>query len=140
MKCLACGAEMTGRCACGAAWLPEDKLVDMAQDMKGAMVALPWRSRSGGARPCPVCKHDMLTVSLEDVALDRCKDHGIWFDANELQQVLQRADHFPDPRTPKQDWNVIKPVESKYAPPEKVRDGVGLLAGLFGLLDLLTLG
>ncbi len=30
-------------------------------------------------------------VSYEGMALDRCADHGIWFDEPELQRVLQSA-------------------------------------------------
>ena len=97
MKCIACGTAMTtNRCGCGGAWLSETKLVEMAQDMKGSMVALPWENRSGTHRPCPVCAAEMLTVTLVKVELDRCAPHGVWFDADELQRVLQRADRLPE--------------------------------------------
>jgi hypothetical protein len=33
----------------------------------------------------------MEATSLASVALDRCAEHGIWFDAQELQRVLQNA-------------------------------------------------
>src|SRR5439155_19200657 len=96
--CIACQREMTTtRCACGAAWLADDQLLDMAQDMKGALVELPWQAREGEPRRCPQCTADMVTVSLDGVALDRCEGHGIWFDAQELEDVLQLATPFPDP-------------------------------------------
>src|SRR5438552_2548738 len=99
MQCIACQREMTTtRCACGAAWLADDQLVEMAQDMKGALVALPWTPREGAARGCPECNAAMKTVSLDVVALDRCDAHGIWFDAEELQKVLTVAATFPAPR------------------------------------------
>ena len=98
MQCIACQREMTDRCECGAAWLADDKLVEMAQEMKGSLVALPWKAREGEQRPCPQCGAAMLAVSLDGVALDRCDGHGVWFDAHELEAVLQRAVSFPDPR------------------------------------------
>ena len=35
-------------------------------------------------------------MSLLEVALDRCADHGVWFDADELQRVLESATKLPD--------------------------------------------
>ncbi len=97
MNCIDCGAAMKGnRCACGGAWLADAKIVEMAQDMKGTMVTLPWVPRTGDHRACPVCTKEMLTVSLVNVALDRCAAHGVWFDANELQEVLSGANKLPD--------------------------------------------
>ena len=33
-------------------------------------------------------------VNFEKVALDRCPEHGVWFDAEELAQLLAEAKHF----------------------------------------------
>jgi Zn-finger nucleic acid-binding protein len=43
-------------------------------------------------RPCPTCDTPMTRVNFERVSgilLDRCSDHGIWFDATELDAVLR---------------------------------------------------
>ena len=97
MNCITCATPMTTtRCACGGAWLSEARLVEMEQDMKGSLVVLPWSPRDSEHRACPVCTNEMLAVSLLEVALDRCPAHGVWFDANELASVLQRADKLPD--------------------------------------------
>jgi len=43
-------------------------------------------------RPCPVCTNRMIRVNFERVSailIDRCKKHGIWFDATELDAVLR---------------------------------------------------
>lgn len=79
------------KCGCGGAWLSEAMLVQLAQRAQGALVALPWQPRGTGSRSCPQCSAAMERVKLADVELDRCTPHGIWFDANELQAVLQRA-------------------------------------------------
>ena len=42
---------------------------------------------------CPVCRQDLVIVEWNDVELDLCIDgHGIWFDADELQQLFARGD------------------------------------------------
>ena len=144
MKCIACQSDMASRCACGAVWLSEDKLVEMAQDMKGSLVALPWQAREGAPRGCPQCSAAMLTVSLDGVELDRCAAHGIWFDAEELQKVLQRASTFPDPKLIK-DWKEhirktntdASMVGGGYAP-GPVEDTVNsIFLGIGTVLDLL---
>ncbi len=43
-------------------------------------------------RPCPLCLKRMNRVNFERVSgilLDRCRDHGFWFDATELDAVLR---------------------------------------------------
>jgi len=45
-------------------------------------------------RMCPLCATKMLAVTLEDIPLERCVEHGIWFDAEELQKVLAPRNDF----------------------------------------------
>jgi len=43
-------------------------------------------------RPCPTCRTAMNRINFERVSgilLDRCRDHGIWFDTTELDAVLR---------------------------------------------------
>jgi hypothetical protein len=42
-------------------------------------------------RRCPDCEQAMYQVQLEKVVVQRCKDHGVWFDAGELEQVLEHV-------------------------------------------------
>jgi Zn-finger nucleic acid-binding protein len=114
MNCIDCDKAMTkNRCTCGGTWLSEAKLVEMAQDIKGSMVALPWEKRDGKSRACPECKTEMLTVRLGSVDLDRCTAHGIWFDADELQRVLHDASMFPD-RGPEVTFGPVGSVDPKH--------------------------
>ncbi len=91
-------AGRTDRCArCDGAWIHEDVLVGMLQETASAMVFLPWMPRDPKepqARACAVCAKPMQAVSLGAVALDRCADHGVWFDASELAAVLKHAKEF----------------------------------------------
>jgi Zn-finger nucleic acid-binding protein len=43
-------------------------------------------------RRCPVCATPMTRINFDRVSgilLDRCRDHGLWFDATELEAVLR---------------------------------------------------
>ena len=113
-------AGYTERCeTCDGAWIHEDVLVGMLQETTSTMVFLPWHPRpKDQERACAVCRAPMAPVSLGDVALDRCAEHGIWFDAHELASLIKQAKEFKtDP----------KPA------PETKHDGLlGALARLFG--------
>ncbi len=92
-------AGRTDRCArCDGAWVHEDVLVGMLQETASGMVFLPWLPRDAPAREqaraCTVCARAMQPVSLGTVALDRCAEHGVWFDATELAAVLRHAEEF----------------------------------------------
>jgi len=53
------------------------------------------RPQPGGGpfyRPCPACGTPMTRINFDRVSgvlLDRCRDHGLWFDATELDAVLR---------------------------------------------------
>ena len=131
LRCPSCGGALaaagyTERCAaCDGAWIHEDVLVGMMQETAAGMVFLPWLPRDpqgpDAARPCAVCKQPMQAVSLGTVALDRCAEHGVWFDATELAAVLKHAKDF-------------KADPSKHEDPDDHhRHGLlGALARLFG--------
>lgn len=89
-------AGFTERCPkCTGAWIHEDALVGMMQERTSAMVVLPWQPRkSEQVRACAVCAKPMQCVSLGTVALDRCPEHGAWFDPEELASLLKQAKSF----------------------------------------------
>jgi Zn-finger nucleic acid-binding protein len=113
-------AGYTERCTtCDGAWIHEDALVGMLQERTSTLVFLPWQPRPKDLeRACPVCTKAMQTVKLEQVALDRCPEHGVWFDAEELAQLLSEAKHFKS---------------SKRSEPDSEHSGLlGSIAKLFG--------
>lgn len=88
-------AGRTFRCgSCEGAWVAEDALVAILEQRTSTLVKLPWESRQDAARPCAACQAAMQTVNLGSVALDRCADHGVWFDADELTALLKQAKRF----------------------------------------------
>ncbi len=40
---------------------------------------------------CLDCQKQMAAKHIEEINVDVCDDHGVWFDARELQQVLEHA-------------------------------------------------
>jgi Zn-finger nucleic acid-binding protein/RNA polymerase subunit RPABC4/transcription elongation factor Spt4 len=87
--------------ACGGLWL--DRVVfeqlGASRERQGAVLgALPSPTTpqvvSPGAiqyRPCPSCHQRMNRVNYarrSGVVLDVCKEHGLWFDKDELRRVL----------------------------------------------------
>jgi Zn-finger nucleic acid-binding protein len=87
--------------ACGGLWL--DRVVfeqlGASRERQGAVLgalpspdAPPVMSREAiQYRPCPTCRQRMNRVNYarrSGVVLDICKEHGIWFDKDELRRVL----------------------------------------------------
>lgn len=72
-------------------------LRDMVGEMVGGPRADPFdqmESRSvGTARTCPDCQRPLAPVELFRIPLDAClpRRDGVWFDRDELRQVLERA-------------------------------------------------
>ncbi|MCX5741315.1 MAG: zf-TFIIB domain-containing protein [Proteobacteria bacterium] len=89
-------AGRTMRCeVCDGAWINEETLVALLEERTNSLVTLPWSERLGDKQmPCAACKAPMLTVNLGDVALDRCAQHGVWFDAHELVSLLKQSKRF----------------------------------------------
>jgi Zn-finger nucleic acid-binding protein len=83
------------RCpGCRGAFVDVVTFTHMLEAMGGLM---PLPERLDVARPlgCPACAAPLARqhVATPDgpVELDTCAQHGLWFDANELQRVLEAA-------------------------------------------------
>jgi len=88
--------------ACGGVWVGQQNFEQIAADRaeRGEVLgALPGegprvavRLEAVRYRPCPQCGRLMNRTNygrISGVVLDVCKDHGLWFDRDELRQVLQ---------------------------------------------------
>ncbi len=88
-------AGRTFRCEqCNGAWVTEEAVVAILEARASHLVRLPWEARQDQPRPCASCGVAMQTVNLGSVALDRCAQHGVWFDADELTALLKQAKRF----------------------------------------------
>lgn len=63
----------------------------MVEEMAHQPYHLPEPSGAPGPRECPACERPMLTELIGSTPIDRCPQHGIWFDESELAEALQSA-------------------------------------------------
>jgi Zn-finger nucleic acid-binding protein len=91
---------------CGGLWLAKETFDNLAanHEIRGqAIGVLPGEKPQGKRlssetvyyRPCPCCGKLMNRLNyarISKVIVDVCKDHGIWFDQDELRQVLAFID------------------------------------------------
>jgi len=91
--------------ACGGLWIGQANFEHLAADraergqilgaLPGAGHAQLVRLEAVRYRPCPQCGKLMNRTNygrISGVVLDVCKDHGLWFDQDELRQVLAFID------------------------------------------------
>lgn len=66
-------------------------LVAMAANMfaPARQTPIPLVPQARQPLPCPTCREAMGTWTLHAIAIDRCPNHGLWFDRDELQIVLR---------------------------------------------------
>jgi Zn-finger nucleic acid-binding protein len=88
---------------CKGSWVPEETLhahiSAMTAQVKPKIDWTVTHKRVG--LPCAACKHTMETLLLFDIPVDRCHSHGVWFDKDELAEVLRRSTIVPkEPRDP----------------------------------------
>jgi len=101
MQCPICKTplELAGRTykceRCDGAWVRSDVLVPVLEERASALVELDWQpGTEEHVRACPECSTPMRSVKLGSVLLDRCDQHGVWFDAKELAELLKEAKQF----------------------------------------------
>jgi Zn-finger nucleic acid-binding protein len=97
MICPSCGAGMEARgtrvvCAkCGGGLITSAELESMLNELSlDDERPLEQRLLPGTAtrRGCPKCKTEMTPFTMYEVTIDRCAEHGVWFDGEELARVL----------------------------------------------------
>jgi hypothetical protein len=77
-------------------WLREDVLTEMVIEMlPPALVHFRHLVFEGLAGPstlgCPSCGQAMAPSTMHGIHVDRCAQHGVWFDEAELEMVLRRT-------------------------------------------------
>jgi len=102
---LKAGKKMLSECpACGGLWVDNETLREICTSQEEQQAVMGFNPASMPAAsataapssrtyiPCPECKKLMNRKQFADcshVIVDWCKDHGTWFDRNELRQVVQ---------------------------------------------------
>jgi Zn-finger nucleic acid-binding protein len=82
---------------CRGFWVEEGILEEMMRAMRPALEGHGRRLDTSPRvdhppLPCPQCTEPLAAVALEEIPVDRCpRQHGVWFDADELEHALRNA-------------------------------------------------
>jgi len=76
---------------CNGAFVENASLVVMVSEMIRGPWEMPPLHGAEGTRACPVCTLAMAVEQFETVTIDRCPEHGMWFDPAELGAALEHA-------------------------------------------------
>jgi Zn-finger nucleic acid-binding protein len=81
---------------CGGIWLDCGEMEQLFEDRKQADALInSFKTRENtkeNLRLCPICLKMMeKAAGSSEIIIDRCpRQHGLWFDKNELQMILSR--------------------------------------------------
>ncbi|HEX9010947.1 MAG TPA: zf-TFIIB domain-containing protein [Holophagaceae bacterium] len=127
--------------ACGGLWLEREAFEGLAASREGqgaVLGALPGQAPKAGSaeglaavqyRPCPRCAQRMNRVNYakrSGVVLDVCKDHGLWFDRDELRRVLVFIQEGGLDRSRERDLEDLKEAQRTVARPGPSGESFGL--------------
>jgi len=86
---------------CGGMWMNVETFRNICTDREKQLSILGFSSKHGKSVsstakisyvPCPQCKQLMNRSNFaraSGVMIDTCKDHGVWFDAEELPKIIE---------------------------------------------------
>jgi Zn-finger nucleic acid-binding protein len=131
------GGDMRHCMQCKGSWVPEETLHAhisvMTSEVKPRVEWTVTHKRIG--LPCAVCKHTMETLLLFEIAVDRCHSHGVWFDKDELAEVLRRSMiKPPQPRDPGTGLAVAELAGEGALAVGEVAVDAGILEGVLDVL------
>jgi Zn-finger nucleic acid-binding protein len=84
-------ADRYGCDACHGVFVENAALEALVADMTSKPWQMPAPVGTPGGRACPICASALGVETLEGASIDRCEAHGVWFDPDELESVLQHA-------------------------------------------------
>ncbi len=87
------GPKLTCR-QCTGAMVPEADVAKVIAEIKHTQpeaLSLEPPRDSESARTCPCCTEQMTKHMLHGIQIDRCEQHGIWFDPEEMQRILNEV-------------------------------------------------
>jgi Zn-finger nucleic acid-binding protein len=82
---------------CNGIWLDNGELELIAEDKNNSIVNLFEKMDNSleKSKKCPVCRKKMKKIKIktqkENIIIDKCENHGIWFDKGELYQILKQV-------------------------------------------------
>jgi Zn-finger nucleic acid-binding protein len=79
---------------CTGVFVTEDHLswiIGQVSESEPTPVVLEPPRDGEAVRTCPRCANQMTKHVFYGIQIDRCEAHGLWFDAEEMQRVLNEA-------------------------------------------------
>jgi Zn-finger nucleic acid-binding protein len=123
--CPACGATLTKADArytvltcstCGGVWTDKEatervanvvdrELIEIAQGAAKSCDGEPANIAPTDERACPICRKALIPIRHVRVAIEVCREHGTWFDRDELGRMARNSDYerrsqAPEPPSP----------------------------------------
>ncbi|MFN0248472.1 MAG: zf-TFIIB domain-containing protein [Kofleriaceae bacterium] len=83
---------------------------------------------------CPECYAPMEAISLHETHLDRCLQHGVWFDIGEITDVLRQNGRLEEGETAHQD----KPSTGEKVGEAAAGVGAGILEVVGAVFDIVS--
>ena len=78
---------------CQSIWLREPEFLSMMEEVRpGLDNELLVHNDGSERRRCPICFENMDIAWMLFLQMDRCEEHGIWFDPDELDRALSGDD------------------------------------------------
>jgi hypothetical protein len=78
-RCKSCQGALVG---------PSELAIEIGESGQAIAEARDPASGSGDARiGCPMCEAGMRRFLIDDIEVDRCAEHGVWFDGGELARI-----------------------------------------------------
>src|SRR5687767_7255066 len=101
MRCPRCDHELDGRplkCdECKGCWV---SVVDVPRTMKSHII---WTEAGQSKISCPECHATMQAITHKGVHVDRCMQHGVWFDIGEITDMLRKTGKLAPEKTARED-------------------------------------
>jgi Zn-finger nucleic acid-binding protein len=97
--------ELNGCSTCGGIWIDNASARSVLQSPEGVFAELAQRAaqnatkrqRTGTSAVCATCPALLDAVTTHGIDLDVCSEHGTWFDAYELAQLVRALRGEPPP-------------------------------------------
>lgn len=141
LRCPVCPTEKLSAGAlhhctlCEGIWIDESTLSERVAGMRSDRPRhIEWEPMTSSERPCAACSEPMDALALYGVPVDRCVNHGVWFDRDELATVLERANAAP----PTLETPVMSLVPVAVASPNTT--GIDAGDALYVAADVVTSG
>ena len=75
---------------CAGIWMEESAFQSLMEQTQPGKDHSPLVHNDGSERrPCPICTEKMDIAWILFLQLDRCEEHGIWFDTDELERAIR---------------------------------------------------